>query len=148
MRLDRAARILLAKMPIAEAARHSGYASSRQLAEPFRRRFGVTPSRMREVGDAVLTTTWQSKQKGPYSGTFQQHQRNATWRAKRRVLRQARSALTPDTMPARKVERALSLRLPRARIPRAPLTLYEVFAPDASGPALPPRFERYFRKAA
>ncbi len=127
LRLDRAALILLSTKPPADAARRAGFASARQLAQPFRRRFGVTPSRMREIGGALRTVTWAARQQGPYRGSWQQKRRAAEWRAARRLLRKASSQLSPSTMPLEKVERALELRLPRVRDPRAPLTLYELF---------------------
>ena len=130
-RLDRAALILLAEKSSAEAAHQAGYASSRQLADPFRRRFGVTPSRMRRIGRAVRNVTWQAGRPGPYRGTWQQKQRNALWRAERRLLRDCLEDLAPTTMPAQRVARALTLRLPRPRQSRAPLHLYEVFGPAA-----------------
>jgi len=149
-RLDRAAQVLLAGKPTAEAARHARYASPRQLAEPFRRRFGVTPGRMRRIGSAAGCVRWQAGRPGPYRGSWQQRQRNATWRAERRVLLEARDQLVADTMPARTVERALQLRLPRPRDPRAPLTLYQVFGPAATyvPEELLRRRPRFFGKAA
>jgi len=127
VRLDHAASVLLAGMPIAVAARRAGYASSRQLAAPFRRRFGVTPSRMRQVGSAVRTVTWQAKQRGPYRGSWQQRQRRITWRACRRTLLAARNELVAGTLPADKVQSALNLRLSRPRKSPVPLSVYEVF---------------------
>jgi AraC-like DNA-binding protein len=131
VRLDRAALVLLAGKPSAEAARSAGYVSARQLADPLRRRFGVTPSRMRRIGGAVRTVTWQARRLGPYRGSWQQRERNAVWRAERRVLREALQELVIGTMPARRVARALELRLPRPRELRAPLKLYEAFGPAA-----------------
>ena len=75
LRLDRAAQVILATKAHGEAARQAGYASPRQLAGPFRRRFGVTPSRMREISSAVRTVTWQAAQPPPYRGSWQQHPR-------------------------------------------------------------------------
>lgn len=69
-RLDRAANVLLAEKPAAEAARHARYASPRQLADPFRRRFGVTPAHMRRIGRAIRTIRWQAGRPGPYSGSL------------------------------------------------------------------------------
>lgn len=151
-RLDRAALILLAEKPSSEAARHARYASSRQLAEPFRQRFGVTPSRMRRIGGAVRTVTWQAGRPGPYRGSWQQRERNSRWRAERRVLREALDELVAGTVPARRVARALDLRLPRPREPRAPLKLYEVFGPAAASARLARDLEdllrRFDRRAA
>ncbi|MGP0101972.1 MAG: helix-turn-helix domain-containing protein [Solirubrobacteraceae bacterium] len=131
LRLDRAALTLLGGKPPSEAARRAGYASPRQLAEPFRKRYGATPARVREVGRAIKTIRWQASQRGPYSGSWQQHRRRETWRAARRVLRVAHSELTPGTIPASRVEGALKLRVPRPRKSKAPLALYEVFGPAA-----------------
>lgn len=39
--------------------------------------------------------------------------------------------LVPGTLPARTVERALTLRLSRPRTSKVPLTFYEVFGPSA-----------------
>lgn len=131
LRLDRAARTLLGEKSPAEAARRAGYASSRQLAGPFRRRFGMTPSRVRELGRAISQLRWQAKQPGPLRGSWQQRQRSTTWRKQRHVLRVARVELIPHTVVASHVERALQLRLSRPRTPRVPLSLYEVFGPAA-----------------
>ena len=131
LRLDRAALVLLGDKPPSEAAQRAGYASSRQLAEPFRTQFGVTPSRIREIGRAEKTVRWQASRRGPYKGSWQQYRRRQMWRAARRVLRAAHAELTTGTLPADKVERALKLKLPRPREPKAPLALYEVFGPDA-----------------
>jgi hypothetical protein len=117
--------------PPSEAARRAGYASPRQLAEPFRKRYGATPSRVREVGRAIKTVRWQASQRGPYRGSWQQHRRRETWRAARRVLRTAHSELIPETIPASRVDGALALRLQRPRKSKAPLALYEVFGPAA-----------------
>jgi len=154
LRLDRAASVLLKGKRPAEAARQAQYASPRRLAEPFRERFGVTPSRMSEIGEAMRTVTWQAEQPGPYRGSWQQRQRRAVWRAQRRVLRNALDELEAGTMPAKKVKGALAVRLPRPREPRAPLTLWEMVLPpaDDSGESMPDDVRRqygtFFRKAA
>jgi AraC-like DNA-binding protein len=132
LRLDRAALTLLGGKPPSEAARRAGYASSRQLAEPFRKRYGATPSRVRDVGRAIKTVRWQASQRGPYRGSWQQRGRRETWRAARRVLRAAHAELIQGTIPASRVDDALKLRLQRPRKSKTPLALYEVFGPAAS----------------
>jgi len=146
LRLHRAALVLLAAMPPAEAARHAGYASSQQLIDPFRRYFGVTPARMRQIGHSVKTVTWQAKQPGPYRGTWHQRQRERAWRAHRHVLLTARGELVAGTIAAQKVEVALAKRLPRPRAPKAPLKLWNMFEAFAS--EMPSGAPRTFRRAA
>jgi hypothetical protein len=129
LRLDCAARMLLDGASSIATARCAGYSSSRQLAEPLRSRFGVTATRMREIGKALRTVRWEATHEAPYRGSWQQTKRQATWRAARRVLRDAQKELAPGTLPAHRVEKALRMRLPRPREPQAPLSVYQAFGP-------------------
>ena len=142
---------MLGALPTAEAARHADYASSRQLTEPFRCRFGVAPSRMREIGLAVRTVTWQVKQPGPLSRLL------TAAPTERELAGSAASASTgacganpgnnarAESQASPRV--ALASRLPATRAVDA---LYEVLAPPNSQAAevVPPRYQAYFRRVA